>query len=722
MHFRFTSATLFAISLAFAAARAQAQSPDSTMVAFRATLGNRSAQELATLLGGSESATRKGFVALEMFNRSTQLEDATLAARNFAAAVKANRNDAWAHFGLGLTLFRAGKTMSIVRTMGVADGQASSVAQRELEKALDLDPGFTQAAEVLAVLAEKEKDGPALERARAVLGKAGRNVETAASAETSAQTTTTTTTSTTTAPARPSGSAQDYMRRAQALFGNNDPKGGAEAYFAGVEVWDRDGVDMYIRDVLVTASPEEALALTSVKTATLQDRAATLRFFWKKRAVRDGVSAGERIQEHYRRLAFARENYKRGERRGGPPPGAVIKEKPAGIANEIDDRGLVYVRYGEPYDRVRATNALTRSNSTWVYTLLDGSLVQFRFTEAASGSGFYLVSDPVAMINEDVDRFRGGGASAWKLYGSDPNARDASRFFQDVGRYDPRLKLIAVRIDSLQAALHNGSKTWENIAQSIHSDNQNWSRQNERQVRAALQTDAAPHFFQQPLRVFQDVATFRGRGCTDVVYAVAAPVAAYHVSVDIADTVTWQTQGVDSTASKEPGSFGVLCTTPNPNAYVRLTIAADAQTGTTASGAIAIPDYAGRSLLMSDVLFATPESGPFTRGTAHLALAPARQFKQNEPFRVFFELYNIPGHKYRTDITFDIVEADPAAKLSGKKTARVSFDGDASSDVVQELRTVVPDVDPGQVKVTVKVTDLTSNAVANRTETITIVP
>jgi hypothetical protein len=92
---------------------------------------------------------------------------------------------------------------------------------------------------------------------------------------------------------------------------------------------------------------------------------------------------------------------------------------------------------------------------------------------------------------------------------------------------------------------------------------------------------------------------------------------------------------------------------------------------------------------------------------------------------MFYELYNLPkGHKYRTDVTFTTTETNPFAKLlKSKNKTTLTFDGEAGTDdVVQELRTLVPEVDPGKVEVTVKVTDLSNQQSATKSETLWILP
>lgn len=715
---------LFTVLVATTSTQLAAQAPDSAMRAYYASLEGRTVDDLETLANSAATPVQKGFAALELHRRSGDMSRANLAARLFSTAVMSNRNDAWAHFGLGATLFRERKTMAVVRTMGAADGQASAVAQRELEKALDLAPNFTEAADVLGTLAQRLKDPKAMERARTVLTKGANGGESIARLDLALNDTA--------AVLKPDAvSALDFLRRAMVLFGKRDAKAGGEAYLAGIDKWDEGAANTYIADALIIASPEESAKLTG---GTLQQRADALRLFWQKRSVRDGVSVAERLMEHYRRLAIARKAYSRSDRRGAPGAGALLTTKPGGVAKEIDDRGVILARYGEPFDKIIVHNGMTQPNESWVYVQPDGTYQTFRFVDMNSSGGYELIADPVLMLldNSAYLKFKMGGYAAWLQLASDENIGNAEQLFNELGRYDPAMKLMAMRLSTLNSeskSLRSGA--WTNTAQDIHTDNIVLTAQLGAKEMNAVRLDAAPPQFDRPMIVYHDFATFRGRGCTDVVFSLATRAESYHVRVEVADTLNWQSEVVDSLVSKPVPSggylrsTGVLCTTPNAGKYMRFTVSSDAQTGATAGGSFNIPDYSGKNLMISDLLFATPEDGSFVRGNAHLALVPPRQFKQNEPFRVFYELYNVPrGRRYKTEITFTTTESNPLAKLfKGKKKTTVSFESEAATDdVVQELRTLVPEIEPGKVEVAVKVTDTTTGQSATRSENIWILP
>jgi hypothetical protein len=288
-----------------------------------------------------------------------------------------------------------------------------------------------------------------------------------------------------------------------------------------------------------------------------------------------------------------------------------------------------------------------------------------------------------------------------------------------------------MQITSDPAARAAMVKRMENGVEDARRQNDRITEDNREMLFAAFDADAAYPRFTRPMTLYHDLATFRGNGCTDVVYSVAAPTGAYKLSVAIADTFTWETQSVDTVVWKGSAvgmylrSTGVICTRPDYNGYVRFTASTDSMTGVTAGGELTIPDYSERRLLMSDLLFGLDEDGPFERGAAKLAIVPPRQFKQKEPFRLFYEIYNLPlGGKYRTTLTFDVKRANPIARLfRGNSKFTVSFEGEATTEgLVQEIRTLAPEIEDGEVLLTVKVENLATRETATNQEKLWILP
>jgi GWxTD domain-containing protein len=477
-------------------------------------------------------------------------------------------------------------------------------------------------------------------------------------------------------------------------------------------------LEQLIRDVALIASSQELISLTQ---GTLEKRVDALRLFWKKRAVRDGVAPATRVLEHYRRIHYARKNY-------GPPVPyfTVWGKKRVGLEAEMDDRGLIYVRFGPPHNVDFVTEELSpeqkrrKGTEVWAYLQPDGRNHVYLF---ANGR---MEADPLRIMSQ------AGGA---------PAAAQSDRLIEILQKYDARYHFIAMRQSNtrlhsfMTKANPNYAATARmkaaEAAEDAQRQNERIVEKNRRMLFMAFDMDVARPRFPTQLTLFHDFASFRGQGCTDLVYSVAAPAPSYALTLAVADTFTWEAQTIDTTVTGvvAPGDYlratGVLCTRPDHNGYVRLTAVADSMTGVNAGGDLTIADYSGSELMMSDILVARDEPGPFVRGNARLSLVPPRQFKEGEPFRVFYELYNLPaGRPYRTEITLTTTESNFFARLfKGRTTTTVTFEGNAQgTDVVQELRTLVPQVEAGEAELRVKVTDLGSGESAEKKKTIWITP
>ena len=651
---------------------------------------------------------KRGFAMLEQHKTSRDLAHASEAARAFATAIKENPNDAIAHFGLATTLVNARKSMVAVRKVGIADGEAMLVAKRSLLKALDLDPNYIEAAQLLAYVADKTGDQKALHRALAIVPAVEVPRDTA-----------------TDVLARTPGTAAEYVRRAAALFARGEIAAAHEAYNLGLTLWDEEGAQAYVDDIVVIADRQELIALTD---GTLEKRMAALQKFWKKRAVRGGITIEDRIAEHYRRLAGARARYGLRLKPGQHAPLNVFGKTRTGLEASMDDRGLIYVRYGEPDERYKnqtldaplEARPEEIGSETWAYRDPDGTYRVYYFFGGRLEADLLRSLTRYGADREDVDEVLGN------LSGLDPRYAFIRARMEAIRNYENMLQ-----ITTDEVARRVMLARMEERAEDAQRQNDRITEDNRNMLFEAFEGDAAFPRFDRPMTLYHDLATFRGNGCTDVVYSVASPRGAYRLNVAIADTFTWETQSVDTVVMKGSAvgmylrSTGVMCTTPDYNGYVRFTASTDSTTGVTAGGELRIPDYSARGLLMSDLLFGLDEDGPFVRGDAKLAIVPPRQFKQNEPFRLFYEIYNLPaGAKYRTTLAFDLKTRNPLVRLfKGNTKFTVSFEGEAVKDgLVQEIRTIAPEIEDGEVELTVTVQNLATGETASNKEKLWILP
>lgn len=132
-----------------------------------------------------------------------------------------------------------------------------------------------------------------------------------------------------------------FLHAARSLLAVEDLDG-LDPYFHGALYDDSASVAEYRHDLEPLWSQAEAEGFARQKGAA---RVEWLREFWRSReqALR---RPGERVAEHYRRLAYAREHYPR-------PEGLRTYqwwEKVRTGSWDFDDRGLIYVRHGPPLD------------------------------------------------------------------------------------------------------------------------------------------------------------------------------------------------------------------------------------------------------------------------------------------------------------------------------------------------------------------------------------
>ena len=154
---------------------------------------------------------------------------------------------------------------------------------------------------------------------------------------------------------------------------------GEASYFTAAESADSAVVAGYRADLEPIAADSDLARFDAARGA---DRAALLRRFWTDRDHAELRHDGERLREHYRRLLYARQRFaltvsrrfygRRDAYRSG--------------SEELDDRGVIYVRHGEPGTRLRPFVFGLMPNETWRYDRADGDLL-FHFSAGYDDAG-----------------------------------------------------------------------------------------------------------------------------------------------------------------------------------------------------------------------------------------------------------------------------------------------------------------------------------------------
>jgi hypothetical protein len=112
---------------------------------------------------------------------------------------------------------------------------------------------------------------------------------------------------------------------------------------------------------------------------------------------------GERLREHYRRLFYARKNF---QLTSNSRHYDIVERYRSG-SRDFDDRGVIYLRHGEPSSRATYAAPGLEPNESWRYSRTDGDLI-FHFIAREDVQDFKLVESLFDVL---------GFSSAVKLQG-----------------------------------------------------------------------------------------------------------------------------------------------------------------------------------------------------------------------------------------------------------------------------------------------------------------
>lgn len=636
----------------------------------------------------ADALVAHGLTALRLFSRTGDEDDARLAERSFERAVELAPRNAWAHYGYGAALARIPRAqippprlqaptgfLADDVLLGALGIDARTRGRNALLRALRLDPAHTEAALTLLHLGLERRDdeairaagtalsltlqrGDASESELLALAHAATAIGDAATAVQAAERAADV--------AAPSPAA--LRTHALALLRTPDRRdAGARAYFDAIGAADSITVAHYYDDVRHIAEPRES-ALFNV--LSVEEQRAWLRDFWTMRAALSGVTPAARIAEHYQRLSFVEQHFPRRRWAGVPPRAALIWERDRGMP--YDDRGIIYLRHGEPDEAVRSHRG---RNVTWVYRGPDGDPQLFNF----SGDGY---ADYVLLYEVPCNE-------SW--------LRERVEY--------------SVKLRHLLARCSGPRRRWTSL-------------EIRRYVRVALVTDTDYPTFSEPLPFAHQLYNFRAPdGSTELLAAIGIEdpgVERVRVSFVAADTIFDRFGTVDTVLTLAPGTEvddgrreAALSLTAHavPFGIYRLFVrnAADSTQGEWYGNGIRLRDFGGPLLHISDLVLASPDVAPtHQRGDTRIALSTRNEFPGGR-VRLFYELYNLPAEaRYVTEITITepgggigraigrLFGADDPVRLRFEEHATPETDG-----VVRVVRDVVASLPAGDYELRV---------------------
>lgn len=367
---------------------------------------------------------RLGFIAYrlgELTGSDRRYDDA---AGEFEWAAELRNDWPYAWYGIGLAELAMGEhaVMAIENIRQHLGKDYLSKAARAFARAVEVDPAFARGTIDLATAALSQRIRPrldvALEAVRLAAGsEAGRHpdvqlargrVEREVGEADSALA------AFAAYVAAGGDSGLGLLELARTLYFARRPARGRETYFAAARAAASSPGHALLRaDLGWAATVDELRTFDSLGTTAA--RAAWLEAFWQRRDLAEARDPGERLAEHYRRWFYARRNFRLVSRHRRYDITEVYRTD----QREFDDRGVIYLRHGEPDERATFTGAGIEPNLSWLYRRPGGDLV-FHFVAREDVQDYKLVESLVDVLGfrEAVQAQRGDDPALANLYAS----------------------------------------------------------------------------------------------------------------------------------------------------------------------------------------------------------------------------------------------------------------------------------------------------------------
>ena len=400
---------------------------------------------------------------------------------------------------------------------------------------------------------------------------------------------------------------------------------------------------------------------------------------WTRRNPTPGARLNWRLIEHFRRLTTAERDYEY----FGPRPRTTGRRNDSNGFGDpsafpplywrthgFNDRGLIYIRHGEPDDRIMTQpRPGIGMNESWRY---QASGLDFHFFISETDG----IANSWPLVPVLMDCYMAYDRREWGGFYNQLSPRP-----QFVSTTQPGLRSDPCGPDADQRNDHDVSIAISYLADDANAD-----------ITRGLTTDRHTWLDDQ-IEGFEfpfDVATFRGPNeLTDVSLFVALPVG-YFGEKSSSDTIsvelgyalldsTWRTVEGDrslkwyraghdrSAAALENFHFRVP-----PDSYlvaVHADLAASPLFGGYRFGG-RVPDYNRAETMMSDVVLAydiRPKPGhhPSRRSSVEITANPFHRFSTDQTIHLYFELYNLPLDENDTS-TFEVTyRVDPENERGG---------------------------------------------------------
>lgn len=424
------------------------------------------------------------------------------------------------------------------------------------------------------------------------------------------------------------------LELARALFALDRADEAADAYWRAVAgLWDGRVLAEVERDLRLIFDPQESAEWAEAMTG--EERADWVRRFWGRRAARDLVGETERLAEHYARVRYVRENY----RRISEAQDRLTTDRFDRPSDEVlDDRGLIHLRLGEPDETVAC---LTRGRNTvysWIYQGEDGHPLALHLSPARS-------------------------ADDWSFSSLLPVG-----CYARLGSVHPHYNTLWFKLEGSRGLERRYLATAER-------------HRNEAAVRSALTRDRHRLPLDGRLEFGYEWLFFRGAepGTIETTLSYGIPIrhlqckdgegsqaCSVEVRASIFDRDTVVARGADY-GQLEPlsrrtwivGHFRLTAVSGSwayrVAAFESATEGSDRLRGNWGAGQFSVPEFWGANdstpFSVSSLVLARPGAGDWVRGEEGLALNPLHIYRPGATVELYYEIYGLPADAtYTTEI------------------------------------------------------------------------
>jgi GWxTD domain-containing protein len=509
---------------------------------------------------------------------------------------------------------------------------------------------------------------------------------------------------------------------------------GGATYHAGARAARSPAAIALYRDDLQWVSTADELAAFDT-IAGAEQRAAWLAAFWARRDAAAARDSGERLREHYRRWFYARKHFRLVSRHRHYDITEVYRSGQA----ELDDRGAIYLRHGDPDRRANyvcppaPTLASVEScapNESWLYRRPEGDLV-FHFAARGDVQDYKLVESLVDVLGFGVGVRAGAGGVS-----------DVATLYQSR--------------DGFGAVYRRLGQGLSNAGPALAAER----RDGRLTIARGTRSDSYPLTFELPLDVVtSDFVVGRPAGeagresqALHIVFAIpadrlVAQPAAHGVVYPlrfravVADTQGRAVARLDTVrvfaardALRRPAYLtGWLAVPAPPDAasYRLVVAAADGSAGeVVARDSLHVDVLDGRRFAVSDLVVGVPGSGlVWMSGADSVPLNPLGRVTEGGALELYYEVHGVTrGAAWQTQVE---VAREGGRSLWGavrglfggrRDARRLAFDDVAADAVARVRRTVtLSDLPRGSYLLTLRLIDPASGATLERRRRFSVV-